>query len=369
MLTKWRLTDCLVWLRSQANLGVREADTGVTMSPMASHMASRSIHCTYHLCCTDQYAFSSSHDPPPALNNHNHAGDDVEDGELSVLVAKESLYAPQTDYFKRLESNDGDDRARQKAVSWILKVQAHYCFLPETALLATNYLDRFLSCTQVQQQKSWAIQLASVACLSLAAKMEERQVPLLFALQVGEAEHVFEPRTIQRMELLLLSALKWRMKAVTPLSYLQYGGHILDLEEQFHGEFIMRSSELALCTINETRLLKFMPSVIAAAIMLWVAREMEVINLNECEDCLLSRLKVGKGPLQCCYQLLQVSFGQAYVRKRKVCSSFSKPDSPHRVLDAAFSFSTEHSQKSSAKYTVSSPSSSPSVPNKRRITE
>ena len=80
-------------------------------------MACHSIHCTYHPYCTDQYGFSSSHDAPPALNNHNHAGDDVEDGELSILVGKESLYTPQTDYVKRLEVNNGDARARQKAVS------------------------------------------------------------------------------------------------------------------------------------------------------------------------------------------------------------------------------------------------------------
>ena len=54
---------------------------------------------------------------------------------------------------------------------------------------------------------------------------------LILCLQVGEAKHAFEPRTIQRMELLLLSALKWRMKAVTPLSYIEHGGHILGLEK------------------------------------------------------------------------------------------------------------------------------------------
>ncbi|KAF8695009.1 hypothetical protein HU200_037791 [Digitaria exilis] len=35
--------------------------------------------------------------------------------------------------------------------------------------------------------------------------------------QVGESRYVFESKTIQRMELLVLSTLKWRMQAVTPL--------------------------------------------------------------------------------------------------------------------------------------------------------
>ena len=36
----------------------------------------------------------------------------------------------------------------------------------------------------LQKGKAWMIQLLSVACLSLAAKMEETEVPLLLDLQV-----------------------------------------------------------------------------------------------------------------------------------------------------------------------------------------
>lgn len=39
---------------------------------------------------------------------------------------------------------------------------------------------------------------------------------------MGEARFVFEARTVQRMELLVLSTLKWRMKAVTPFSFIDH---------------------------------------------------------------------------------------------------------------------------------------------------
>ena len=39
------------------------------------------------------------------------------------------------------------------------------------------------------------IQLAVVTCLSLAAKVEETQVPLLSDLQVEDSEYVFEAKT------------------------------------------------------------------------------------------------------------------------------------------------------------------------------
>jgi cyclin D1/2/4, plant len=43
--------------------------------------------------------------------------------------------------------------------------------------------------------------------------------------QVCDAKYVFEAKTVQRMELLVLSTLKWRMQAVTPFSFLDYFLH------------------------------------------------------------------------------------------------------------------------------------------------
>ncbi|KAI8017255.1 Cyclin-D3-1 [Camellia lanceoleosa] len=44
-------------------------------------------------------------------------------------------------------------------------------------------------------------QLVAVACLSLAAKVEETQVPFLLDFQVEESKFIIEAKTIQRMEL------------------------------------------------------------------------------------------------------------------------------------------------------------------------
>lgn len=66
------------------------------------------------------------------------------------------------------------------------------------------------------------MQLLSVACLSVAAKMEETNAPLLLDLQISNPAFVFDPRTVGRMELLLMSALRWRMRAVTPFDFISY---------------------------------------------------------------------------------------------------------------------------------------------------
>lgn len=86
----------------------------------------------------------------------------------------------------------------------------------------------------MQRRQSWAIQLLSVACLSLAAKMEECRVPALTEYPGEEFE--FESKAIQRMELLVLNTLEWRMGSITPFLYLDY----------FASKFVLRRSDKGL---------------------------------------------------------------------------------------------------------------------------
>lgn len=68
------------------------------------------------------------------------------------------------------------------------------------------------------------MRLLSVACVSVAAKMEETGVPSLLDLQAldGGSQFLFEPRTVRRMELLLMGALQWRVQGITPFDFLPF---------------------------------------------------------------------------------------------------------------------------------------------------
>ncbi|XVF64179.1 hypothetical protein PTKIN_Ptkin09bG0147300 [Pterospermum kingtungense] len=70
----------------------------------------------------------------------------------------------------------------------------------QIAFVSIFYFDRFLSGKSIDSEKSWAMQLLSMACLSLAVKMEEGIVPALSEFQAEEFN--FETKLIQRMELL-----------------------------------------------------------------------------------------------------------------------------------------------------------------------
>ncbi|KAF2309663.1 hypothetical protein GH714_004508 [Hevea brasiliensis] len=66
---------------------------------------------------------------------------------------------------------------RLEAIAWILKSKFGFRF--QTAYLSITYFDRFLSKRSIENEKLWAVRLLSVACLSLAAKMEEIKAPAL----------------------------------------------------------------------------------------------------------------------------------------------------------------------------------------------
>ncbi|XP_020584214.1 cyclin-D2-1-like [Phalaenopsis equestris] len=198
------------------------------------------------------------------------------------LLAAEAGYMPQSEYVSRYLSGSLDITARQDAINWILKVSEFYRFHPLTAYLSINYLDRFLSLNALPQQNgkkhgvgSWTMQLLSVACLSVAAKMEETHVTLFPDLQIFNPEFVFDPRTICRMELLLMSALRWRMRALTPFDFISYFGAAIILSDDgsVHPPPFSRSADLILSTHRVVDFLGFRPSVIAASAVLCAASE------------------------------------------------------------------------------------------------
>ena len=68
-------------------------------------------------------------------------------------------------------------------------------------------------------------------------------------LKVEEASYVFEAKTIQRMELLILSTLQWRMHPVTPISYLDHIIRRFSFKSHQQLEFLSRCESLLLSIV------------------------------------------------------------------------------------------------------------------------
>lgn len=258
----------------------------------------------------------------------------VEDDEtIAFLVQKEWDHLPREDYLERYRNRVLDVTARQDAISWIRKVHSHYNFRPLTAYLSVNYLDRFLSNHELPQGVGWPLQLLSVACLSLAAKMEETEVPLLLDLQVGDSKFLFEARTIRRMELLIMTTLKWRLHSITPFNFIDYYLYRLPGHKSVPGALISRAMELIVSTNRVIDFLDHRPSAIAGAAVLCAAEEVLQIESADYKNAIMSSIAVNKEKIFSCYDLMQELLIDFCSTPKKSLST--PPQSPVGVLDAA----------------------------------
>ncbi|GAA0153300.1 kinase activator [Lithospermum erythrorhizon] len=200
---------------------------------------------------------------------------------LDVMIDKEFEFLPEHDYLKRLKDGDLNVESRLKAISWIAKVHEHYNFRPLCTYLSVSYMDRFLSAYEIPKGKEWMIQLLAVACLSLAAKMEETVVPARLDLQVGERTFIFEAEIKKKMELLVLTTLKWRMHSVTPFSFIDNFVVKLNGDKRISRSLIDKSHKLVLRTLKVIDFLEFKPSEIAAAVTIFVIGEIQEMVENK----------------------------------------------------------------------------------------
>ncbi|KAK1439016.1 hypothetical protein QVD17_04831 [Tagetes erecta] len=287
-----------------------------------------------------------------------------EEDELSALVSKENNSFAQGDLVC-----DGDLMdLRRESVDWMIRVCRHYGFVAMTTVLAVNYFDRFLLSPSFQRDKPWMNQLAAVACLSLASKVEEIQAPLLMDLQVEGSKFVFESKTIMKMELLVLSSLQWKMNPVTPLSFSDYIMRRLGLiTHRQHSELVRRCERIVLAAINDSRSLLYLPSVIAAATMFLVIKEVDPDNAFDYLNRLKDFLEFSKGKVDECSEFIREvsdNLGSCYLisQKRKYPLA---PGSPNGVIDAYFS--SDNSSDSWAVASSASVSSSPEHPALKKI--
>ncbi|GJN34100.1 hypothetical protein PR202_gb22739 [Eleusine coracana subsp. coracana] len=158
-----------------------------------------------------------------------------ESASIAELIGGEAEHSPRSDYPDRLRSRSIDPAARAESVAWILKVQAYYGFLPLTAYLAVNYMDRFLS---------------------------------LHRLPVDGTSYIFDPQTIVRMELLVLTALNWRLRSVTPFTFIDFFACKVDPGGRHARCLIARATQVILSAIHDIEFLDHCPSSMAAAAVL-----------------------------------------------------------------------------------------------------
>ncbi|TVU46713.1 hypothetical protein EJB05_06264, partial [Eragrostis curvula] len=279
------------------------------------------------------------------LDFPSFAGLSLENDEPGVVGSlmdqeKEQLAGISTGkYLERLNGGGLESSWRTASIEWFGKVQAQFNFAPLCICLAVNYLDRCLA-INMPDNKPWAQELLALACLSIAAKMEETVVPQYLDFQVINQKHFFETKSIERMEFHVLRSLNWRMNAVTPFSYISYFADKLNGGNSLTSECISRCTESILGTLKETKFLQFRPSEIAAAMLLSVFAGSQDLDFSSA--LLASEIPVDKETVRRCHEVMQEV---ALVKNTNNNVSPSFPESPSGVLNASlFSFATDDTQ-------------------------
>ncbi|KAF6167475.1 hypothetical protein GIB67_031676 [Kingdonia uniflora] len=101
-----------------------------------------------------------------------------------------------------------------------------------------------------KKTNGWPLQLLSVACLSLATKMEELLVPSILDIQAESVKFIFQPRTVCRMEILVLTTLNWKLRSITPFHFIDFFASKADSTGGFVGYLVTRATQIMLVFVR-----------------------------------------------------------------------------------------------------------------------
>uniref|UniRef100_A0A1J3FE96 Putative cyclin-D6-1 n=1 Tax=Noccaea caerulescens TaxID=107243 RepID=A0A1J3FE96_NOCCA len=242
----------------------------------------------------------------PLSHSSLHNDDSHDDALPLSLFLVEFQHMPSSHYFLNLKSSASLLSNRNLAISSIIQYSRKFDD-PSLTYLAVNYLDRFLSSEDMpQQSKPWILKLISLSCVSLSAKMRKPEISVCDLQVEGE---IFDAQTIERMENVILGALKWRMRSVTPLSFFSFFLSLFEFKEEdpslLKHSLKSQATDLTFNLQHDIKFLEFKPSVIAGAAFLFASYELCPLQLPCFSDRICQCTYVNKDELMECYKAIK----------------------------------------------------------------
>ncbi|XP_057488226.1 putative cyclin-D6-1 [Actinidia eriantha] len=249
-----------------------------------------------------------------------------------------SLFHIESDH---MASRKFDISVRSEALSLISRFSCHFDpFLP---YLAVNYLDRFLSNQGIPLAKPWVVKLLAISCVSLALKMRETKCSVSDIQEQNNGGFIFDTRTIQRMEVLILGTLQWRMRSITPFSFIDFFISLFTFKDPPLIQALKaRASEIIFKAQNDVNLLEFRPSIIAASASLSASHELFPLQFPCFRKSISSCSYVNEDELFRCCKVIQETAMDGY---ESVLEAVSSSNTPVHVLDLDCPSSSSDSEK------------------------
>ncbi|KAJ9560549.1 hypothetical protein OSB04_005709 [Centaurea solstitialis] len=258
-----------------------------------------------------------------------------------------ALFAIESDHLP-LMSNldlDYDHNIRQEIISFIsnFSKKLHHPFV---SYLAINYFHRFLASHSIPGEKPWILKLVAVSCVSLAFKMIGGDSRLSHVQK--EDELMFDFRMVERMEFVILGALQWRMRSITPFAFIKFfvsffklkvtSLHANDANYHHHQVLKDRATEIIFKAQIESKLLDFKPSIVAASTLLYASHELYPLQFPFFKNSILSCPYVNEDDFSKCYNVIQELVLDGY-------ESMLSCKTPINVLDLDYSSSEDTHNK------------------------
>ncbi|KAL9269341.1 putative cyclin-D6-1 [Drosera capensis] len=254
---------------------------------------------------------------------------------LNSLFNLEDEHMVSQHYVHNLENMDSHANLRRETVSIISQFTRR--FDPSLSYLAVNYMDRFFSSQGMPQAKTWVMRLLAMACVSLATKMMKTESN--FSDIQCDQGFIFDSRTVERMELLILGAVQWRMRSITPFSFLQsFMGFFKLKDPPLIQALKARAIEIIFISQNEIKLMEFKSSMVAAAALLSASHELFPIQFPCFRRAISSCSYVHRETLASCCNVMQGMLMEGYESAfDNPTRAMSSSDTPINILDRNWS--------------------------------
>mmetsp|Transcript_12126 Transcript_12126/g.17971 ORF Transcript_12126/g.17971 Transcript_12126/m.17971 type:complete len:341 (-) Transcript_12126:8-1030(-) len=179
--------------------------------------------------------------------------------------------------------------SRKKMIEWCYQIADQCKFERESIAIAISYLDRFLmtksGAPALYDRKTF--QLVAMTCLYTAIKLFEQEV-IDPSIVVHLSRGTYTEDDVTGMEMIILSALQWRVQPPTAMAFVGHFLALADVTEQTKNLIMEVARVQVENAVIEHNFMNVKPSMIAAASILNTIHLMDRNSLPDGSRCSLS---------------------------------------------------------------------------------
>ena len=217
----------------------------------AHHSPTRLLAASDHLLRGRAAAIASPGSPPPfepKLTRH-----------VCIALSRQGINLASANFMTK--QTDINEKMRAILIDWLVEVHLKFKLMPETLYLTTNLIDRFLEKETIARNK---LQLVGVTAMFVASKYEEIYAPECRDF-VYISDKAYTREQILQMEGLMLSKLNFQLTTPNALVFLKRFAKVANILATPRTKTELLANYFVELTLQEYKMLKYLPSTVAAA--------------------------------------------------------------------------------------------------------